>query len=81
MVTVRRPTSQPSNSQTATVVLSQNFKLILRIVTGLTVLSLSVSIGMSFIDGDAAENVSKVCLTSFQMGFGALVGLIGGKAL
>ncbi len=68
---------------------SPGFKLILGTVAGLTVLSLVVSIGLGIFisrqpkrtDLTDLKNLVETCSTTFKMGFGAIVGLIGGKAI
>ena len=63
--------------------LSPAFKLAVLIVTGLTVLSLAVSIFLA-LDAHKSDQINSLietCSTTYKMGFGALVGLIGGKAL
>ena len=57
------------------------FKLIFFTVTILTVLSLGVVVGVVIAgsDSDASKNLLESCSTTFKMGFGAIIGLIGGK--
>ncbi len=65
------------------ILLSPAFKLVVLIVTGLTVLSLGVSIFLA-LDQNKSEQINgliETCSTTYKLGFGAIVGLIGGKAL
>jgi hypothetical protein len=53
----------------------------LLIVVGLTVLVLLVMTGVAVagIDNDASKSLVDTCATAFKMGFGAIIGLNGGK--
>lgn len=77
------PASNPEPPPPANITLSPAFKLAVAIVTGLTVLSLAASIFLA-LDPRKSEQINgliETCSTTYKMGFGALVGLIGGKAL
>lgn len=52
-------------------------------VSGLTVLSLAVSVYLAVVPQQSEEvkRLIETCSTTWKLGFGALVGLIGGKAL
>jgi hypothetical protein len=52
-------------------------------VTGLTVLSLLVCILLALLapKSEQINALIETCSTTYKMGFGALVGLVGGKAL
>jgi hypothetical protein len=67
------------------VTLNPAFKLVFCSVLGLTVLSLGVSVYFALAyDSPPSEEVKRLietCSTTWKMGFGAIVGLIGGKAL
>jgi hypothetical protein len=61
----------------------RRFQLVLLIVTSLTVLSLGVSLFLSFLGPLTPQQASlfETCSSSWKMGFGAIVGLVGGNAL
>lgn len=63
--------------------LTPAFKLAVLVVTGLTVLSLAVCVflALAALKSDQASALFETCSTTYKMGFGALVGLVGGKAL
>jgi hypothetical protein len=63
--------------------LTPAFKLVISIVTSLTILSLGVSISLALYrqKSDQINALIETCSTTYKLGFGALVGLIGGKAL
>lgn len=72
---------QMKNTVTS-VYISPHFKMILLSVVGLTLLSLGVSLFFS-LHGKLTQPQSDLfttCSTTWKMGFGAVVGLIGGKA-
>ena len=58
------------------------FKLIFITVIALTILSLVVSIYLVTMpnSSDEAKRLVETCSTTYKLGFGAIVGLIGGKA-
>ncbi|MEV4568513.1 hypothetical protein AB0K12_32490 [Nonomuraea sp. NPDC049419] len=61
--------------------LRPRFKLIFFTVTALTVLALMLSVLLAVLGGDSEQvrAASEACSTTYKMGFGAIVGLIGGK--
>jgi hypothetical protein len=72
------------------ILLSPFFKLVFLTVLGLTIVSLIASLGLSIYvvrlgrepkDVVDIKNMIETCSTTFKLGFGAIVGLIGGKAL
>jgi hypothetical protein len=65
------------------ITLDPAFKLVLIIVTSLTVVLLFVMIGLAITGAtnDASKNLFDTCSTGFKIGLGAIVGLLGGKAL
>lgn len=75
--------SPPVEGPAVTTVTS-HFKLVFVCVMVITVLSLvaSVSIGI-FVSKptDAAKSAMETCTTLAKLGFGAIVGLLGGKAV
>lgn len=75
MCSSEKPSSDP-------VVLTPVFKLIFLTTLSLTVLSLGVSLFLSF-QGKLSvpqANLFETCATTWKMGFGTIIGLIGGKA-
>jgi hypothetical protein len=58
------------------------FKWIFNTVLALTVVSLATSIALSFVPNPSQLQASlfETCTTTWKMGFGAIVGLIGGRA-
>jgi hypothetical protein len=61
--------------------LTPRFKLIFSTVAALTVLALILNVLLAMF-GDGSEQVkaaAEACSTTYKMGFGAIVGLIGGK--
>ena len=58
------------------------FKWIFQTVLALTILSLVISLGLSLFANPSSLQMSlfETCTTTWKMGFGAIVGLIGGKA-
>lgn len=63
--------------------LSPRFKLIFATVVGLTVLALVLNVVLALC-GDGSEQVRAVadtCSTTYKLGFGAIVGLLGAKAM
>ena len=67
----------------ATLTLTPAFKKVFNAVLGLTILSLGVSLALALwpSQSDDVKRLIETCSTTFKMGFGAVVGLIGGKAL
>jgi putative Mn2+ efflux pump MntP len=60
---------------------SNTFKWIFNTVLTLTIVSLAVSCGLSFFTNPSSLQTSlfETCTTTWKMGFGAIVGLIGGS--
>jgi hypothetical protein len=60
---------------------SSRFRLIFFAVVGLTVLALVVNVLLSVLPDDSPQvaAVAETCSTTYKMGFGAIVGLIGGR--
>jgi hypothetical protein len=60
-----------------------HFKLIFTTVVALTVLALLLNVLLAVFgsDSDQVKAAAETCSTTHKMGFGAIVGLIGGKAL
>jgi hypothetical protein len=60
---------------------STHFKLILSAVAALTLLALALSVVLAlFADPSRSRGIAEACSTTYKMGFGALVGLVGRKA-
>ena len=59
-----------------------HFKLIFSTVVALTVLALVLNVLLPTFcsDSDQVKAAAETCSTTYKMGFGAIVGLIGGKA-
>ena len=79
-----------SNTHTTelTVTLTPGFKLIFLSVLGITILSLLIGcalVGLTITEArnmTSPENVLfELCTSTFKLGFGAIIGLLGGKAL
>jgi hypothetical protein len=65
-----------------------HFKLIFCVVTGFTLLCIIIMVLLSFCNPDAKQmtdipvlqkNLYELCKSGWQLGFGAIIGLIGGK--
>ncbi len=82
MLAMATPPTPPLGSQPP-IRLTPAFKLAFLTVTGLTVLSLIVAIWLAQVpnSSDDTRRIIETCTTTYKMGFGAIVGLIGGKAL
>jgi hypothetical protein len=63
--------------------LTPRFKLIFGTVAALTVLSLVLSVLLASFgnDSEQVKSAMEACSTTYKMGFGAIVGLIGGKVM
>jgi hypothetical protein len=77
--------SQPT---VITVTLSPVFKLIFLSVLGLTILSLIIgctivglNTGMNRAMAEQDKALFELCASTFKLGFGAIIGMLGGKAL
>jgi hypothetical protein len=69
--------------ESSAVALPPLFKLVLLIVTALTILAF-LGMGILALTGAtnaASKDLFRVCSDTFKIGFGAIVGLLGGKAL
>jgi len=74
----------PANVAVATLSVTPTFKMIFLSVLSLTILSFVATIALAvFVNNPstAVQGAIETCSTTFKMGFGAIVGLIGGKAL
>ena len=75
--------SNEGGTSQRTIVLSPIFKLIFLTVLGLTLISLVVALYLAS-KGSITEyqaDLFTTCSTTWKMGFGAIVGLIGGKVV
>ena len=78
------PTRPQNESETVTFDNTYLFKWVLLVVTGFTLLAFIVSIFLAVYFDNPSPGVAKVIGRTwavFLSGFGALVGLIGGKSL
>ena len=74
-------TYQNDNQTSKTIGLPSSFKLIFISLLGLTLLCFAICLYLSFQDplNIAQTKLFGTCETMMKMGFGAIVGLIGGK--
>jgi uncharacterized membrane protein (Fun14 family) len=82
------PHSTASETTVLTVSLSPAFKLVFLSVLGLTILSLLIGCTLVGLTIRTARNMTPqenvmldLCTSTFKLGFGAIIGLLGGKAL
>lgn len=62
--------------------LSPTFKIVLLTVIAFTSLSFVGSLALTFAkESDGTMQVLEMTVTTFKLGFGALVGLLGGKTI
>lgn len=76
--------ANPPSAAIGTLDVTPTFKLIFLSVLSLTILSLIVTIVLAVFvksPSPAVQGTIETCSTTYKMGFGAIVGLIGGKAL
>jgi hypothetical protein len=52
-------------------------------VVGLTLIAMLLSVLLALLGGDSqqAARAAEACTTTYKMGFGAIVGLVGGKSV
>lgn len=79
----RRGRSPARVSHKPEVRLAPAFKLAFITATTLTVVSLAVAVWLAIKaeQNDAVKGLVETCSTTWKIGFGAIVGLIGGKTL
>lgn len=75
-----------TQTTTSTISLTPQFKLVFLSIVSLTVLSMLLSCSMIFsgvklVPGGSPEGLLQALISTWKLGFGAMVGLIGGKAL
>ena len=75
---MRRPTRAPDERSGG----GPHFKLIFFTVVAMTVLALVLNVLLALFGSgsDQVKAVADTCSTTYKMGFGTIVGLIGGKA-
>lgn len=82
--------SHPVTPMPATLTLTPAFKLVLVAVVGITVLSILIACPLALYQirshaelppGSLASVLFDTCISTFKLGFGAIIGLLGGKAL
>jgi hypothetical protein len=81
---VQKTTAQPpGTSVVRDIPISPHFNKVFCTTAGLTLLCLVISLALAALgrDNEASREVLSGCLTMAKIGFGAIVGLIGGKAL
>jgi hypothetical protein len=73
----------PAQSGSGDRQLPPHFRTVFFSIVGLTVLCLAIggALAVSGPDTAAAREVTSGCMTMAKIGFGAIVGLIGGRAL
>jgi hypothetical protein len=73
------------SSNVIKVTLTPTFKLVFLSLLGITVLSIIVSCPLAITMGPNPSDTKKAlfdaCLTTWKLGFGAIIGLLGGKAM
>lgn len=71
------------NSSDEAVGAAPHFKMIFTTVVALTVVALVLNVLLAVFgaDTDQVRAAAETCSTTYKMGFGAIVGLIGAKAL
>lgn len=73
-------TSQPSST---VFILSPAFKLAFLAVLAITILSMLITCSLVALNNETAQGKAlfELCASICKMGFGAMVGLLGGKAI
>ena len=76
------PTRQQPSS-VVTVTLTPTFKLVFLSALCITILSVILCCPLAILGAETPEKKAlfEACLTTFKLGFGAIIGLLGGKAL
>jgi len=69
--------------QVLTLTLTPTFKLVFLSVLAITVLSMIVGccLVVASVESEPAKALMTTCLSTFKLGFGAIIGLLGGKAI
>ncbi|EST25807.1 hypothetical protein [Streptomyces roseochromogenus] len=82
--TTQTPTAATATDTAAVTTVTAHFKLVFLSVTLITVLTLAASLYIGiFVEKptEAAKSAMDTCSTLANLGFGAMVGLLGGKAV
>jgi hypothetical protein len=79
-------TATATRTETSTISLTPQFKLVFLSIVSLTVLAMVLSCSMIFsgvklVPGGAPEGLLQALVSTWKLGFGAMIGLVGGKAL
>ena len=72
---------QKTNSSAEIISITPTFKLVFITVLGITVVPFFIACGLSFVENPTPLqlNLFETCSFSWKAGFGAIIGLIGGK--
>lgn len=84
----RTPLEASTPRENDNIVFGENFKLVLRIAAGFTLLFFIAAVIIAYVSFESErdlsgplEDVFNICTHSVGLGFGAILGLLGGKAV